>query len=118
MIIGRVTMRTIRPPQAEVYAKYKPGSVCPNCGWKFKGWAEIASHWQAGHFDTETDQPMSVPEAAREVVEIHNAIRTMRAGLGNKSNLVEDTFTSLGRALTDIERRLNALAVEVGKLKA
>lgn len=111
-------MRTIRPLQAAVYAAYRPGSVCPLCEWKFRGWAEIASHWQAGHFDTETDQPMTGQEAASEVVALHHAARTLRATLTNKRNTVNDAFDGMVKSLQEMERRLNALAVEVGKLKA
>lgn len=109
-------MRKIHPTQASIYALYKPGSVCP-CEWHFRSWGEIASHWQAGHFDTETDEPMTATEATREVADIHNLIRTLRVGSNNKRNTVNDTFDSLIKSLLDIEGRLSAFAAEVGKIK-
>lgn len=111
-------MRKIRPLQAKVYASYRPGSVCPLCEWHFRGWSEIASHWQAGHFDIETNEPMSPSEAANEVIALHNTARTLRATMANKLAGVTDAFDKMTEALQEMERRLNALAVEVGKLKA
>jgi len=107
----------VRPLQADVYAVTKPGAVCPKCSKTLVTWSDIASHWQAGHFDYETNDPLTPNEAGKILVTLLAEIRTARALVRAERGDLSGRLARIEENFEQIEKKLNEVGAAVGGFK-